>query len=66
MAAMSGTKVCRLLKQSKPDLRVVLFSNIHERDLERKAKECEADDGLSKQLSPNEWIARIEKVIFRT
>ena len=63
MPGLPGNKICQMLKQAKPDMRIVLFSNIPERDLERLAKESHADDWLSKNSKPNTWIEKIKTMI---
>ncbi len=63
MPGMPGTKVCRLLKKSMKDLKVVLFSNIPERELEKKSKENMADGWISKHKKPDEWLFEIQKVL---
>jgi serine/threonine protein kinase len=59
MPGLPGNKICQMLKKAKPDLKIVLFSNIPERDLERLAKESKADDWLSKNSKPNAWLEKI-------
>jgi len=63
MPGMPGTKICRLLKKSMKDLKVVLFSNIPERELEKCSKENFADGWVSKHSKPEDWLAEIKKVI---
>lgn len=63
MPGLPGNKICQMLKQAKPEMRIVLFSNIPERDLERLAKESNADDWLSKNSKPNLWIERIKSMV---
>lgn len=63
MPGLPGNKICQMLKKAKPELRIVLFSNIPERDLERLAKESHADDWLSKNSKPNSWIEKIKQMM---
>ncbi|MCB0319956.1 MAG: protein kinase [Bdellovibrionales bacterium] len=63
MPGLPGTKVCRLLKKSMQDLKIILFSNIPERDLERASNENMADGWISKLRKPNEWLAEIQRVL---
>lgn len=63
MPGLPGNKICQMLKQAKPELKIVLFSNIPERDLERLAKESHADDWLSKNTKPNAWIEKIKTMV---
>lgn len=65
MPGLPGTKVCQMLKQSKRDLKIMLFSNLPERELERLSQECKADDWLSKNVSPPEWLIKIKEVLDR-
>lgn len=59
MPGLPGNKICQMLKKAKPELKIILFSNIPERDLERLAKESRADDWLSKNAKPNAWLEKI-------
>lgn len=63
MPDMRGTKVCQMLKRSDPNLKVILFSNIPERDLEKSAKECGADGWISKNWKPEEWVNKVKEII---
>ena len=65
MPGLSGARVCQMLKKSLKDLKIILFSNIPERDLEKMSKESRADDFISKNLPPNEWIGRVKSVLER-
>jgi serine/threonine protein kinase len=62
MPDMRGTRVCSMLKQSLPDLKIVLFSNIPERELEKASAECKADGWISKNARPQEWLAKIQEM----
>lgn len=63
MPGMPGTKVCRLLKKSLSDLKVILFSNIPERDLERHSEENNADGWISKNTKPEDWIGTVRQIL---
>ena len=65
MPGIPGTKVCRLLKKSMSDLKVILFSNVPEIDLERYSAENNADGWISKQRLPKEWLGEIKRVLFQ-
>ncbi len=65
MPGLPGTRVCQMLKASLKDLKIALFSNIPERDLEKAAKECKADAWISKNASPHEWIERVKEILAR-
>lgn len=62
MPGMPGTKVCKLLKSSIQDLKVLLFSNIPERDLEKAAAENKADGWISKNGKPADWLGKIKEI----
>lgn len=65
MPGILGTRVCQMLKESLSDLKIVLFSNIPDRELEKLALECRADDWLSKNTRPEEWLEKITAVLDR-
>ncbi len=65
MPGVLGTRVCQMLKESLSDLKIVLFSNIPDRELEKLASECRADDWLSKNTRPEEWLEKITAVLHR-
>ncbi len=54
-----------MLKASLKDLKIVLFSNIPERDLERLSKESKADDLISKDAKPYEWLEKVRTALAR-
>jgi len=63
MPKIDGIQVCKLFKKTLPLLKIILFSSIPERDLQKRAKECGADGFLSKNRSPNEWLIAIEEFL---
>ncbi|MBN8550197.1 MAG: protein kinase [Deltaproteobacteria bacterium] len=63
MPGVPGTKVCKMIKESKSDLKIALFSNLPDRDLEKLAKESRADNWISKNEAPEHWIKRIKEII---
>ena len=65
MPDIPGTKVCKMLKKSLPELKVVLFSNLPERELESLSIESLADGWISKNTKPNEWVEKIVEVLDR-
>ncbi len=65
MPDIPGTKVCRMLKDSVKNLKIMLFSNIDERDLIRASEESNADGWISKNSKPNEWLLKINEVLGR-
>lgn len=62
LPGLPGPKICKMLKQATRKLKVILFSNIDERDLEKLSIRCRADGWLSKNTSPDEWIAKIKEI----
>lgn len=63
MPGIPGTKICQMLKESLTDLKIALFSNLPDRDLEKLAKQSHADDWISKNQTPDQWIRRIKEII---
>ncbi len=63
MPGLSGGKVCKMLKASVPDLKVMLFSNNPERELEKLAEEVKADGWMSKFSKPDQWVREISKLV---
>jgi serine/threonine protein kinase len=59
MPDMRGNRVCQMLKKSLPDLKIILFSNVPERELEKLSQECNADGWISKNWKPTEWLEKI-------
>lgn len=63
MPDIPGTKVCRMLKKSIPDLKVILFSNLPERELDKLSQESQADGWMSKNQKPIEWVNYIDEIV---
>jgi serine/threonine protein kinase len=63
MPDMPGWKVCKMLKDSLPELKIILFSNIDEKELAKLASESKADGWISKRTSPQEWLVKIKEVL---
>ncbi len=63
MPELRGTRVCSMLKKSLPELKIVLFSNIPERELAKASEECKADGWISKNSSPQDWMVKIKNMI---
>ncbi len=63
MPGTSGNKICQMLKESVPELKIILFSNIPERELEKLSTESHADAWISKNAKPAEWIAAVRRVL---
>lgn len=63
MPGLPGSKICQMLKKSQPKLKIVLFSNIHERELAALAKESQADAWISKNTRPDHWLEEVKRII---
>src|ERR1039457_3845461 len=63
---VSGREVCRCLKQSFPDMPVVILSAISEVVAKVLLLELGADDYVTKPFSPRELLARVQAAIRRT
>jgi serine/threonine protein kinase len=64
MPKIDGVKVCQLFKKTLPNLKILLFSNVPERELAKLTKEAGADGFISKQGSPKEWLESIQSLSF--
>ena len=65
MPSINGNDLCKMLKQTMPSLKIALFSNIPEQDLEALAKDASADAWISKNEKPNVWLEGIYKLLGR-
>ena len=65
MPSINGNDLCKMLKQTMPSLKIALFSNIPEQDLEALAKDASADAWISKNEKPNVWLEGIYKILGR-
>ena len=63
MPGLPGSKICRMLKQATTQLKIILFSNIDERDLEKLAVASRADAWISKNTSPQNWLDKVREVM---
>jgi serine/threonine protein kinase len=63
MPGLPGNKICKMLKQRMKDLKIVLFSNIPERELAKASEESLADGWISKNSKPNDWLTKIREVL---
>ena len=63
MPAMPGTTVCKLLKKAKPDLKIILFSNIEERGLAKLSVECGSNGWMSKNDKPDVWLEKVKEML---
>ncbi len=63
MPQISGGELSRMLKESLSELRIVLFSNLPERELEAIARDSWADGYVSKAIAPAEWLSEISRFL---
>jgi len=63
MPGLSGTKICKMLKESVKNLKIALFSNLPDRDLARMSNESMADAWISKNTKPDEWLEKIIELV---
>jgi len=63
MPGLPGNKICQMLKQAKRDLKIALFSNIPERELQALARDSKADSWISKNAKPSEWLTAIRELL---
>ncbi len=63
MPGMPGTKICKMLKSEMDELKIILFSNIADRDLKKQSQESNADGWISKNTKPEEWLTEIKRII---
>lgn len=63
MPDMPGWKVCKMIKSSIPNLKVILFSNLDDNELVRLKEMSGADAWISKRSNPNEWIPKIQEFL---
>jgi DNA-binding response OmpR family regulator len=66
LPGMSGRDICRSVKQSFPDIPVVILSAISEVADKVLLLELGADDYVTKPFSPRELLARVQAAIRRT
>jgi serine/threonine protein kinase len=63
MPGIPGTKVCSMIKETLPTLKIILFSNLDERELAKSCNSCNADAWISKNWKPDVWLATIRDMI---
>jgi serine/threonine protein kinase len=59
-----GAELCRLIKDTVPDVKIVLISNLSDRELASLAEKSLSDGFISKNNTPNQWVEEIEQIIF--
>jgi serine/threonine protein kinase len=62
MPGMSGEKLCQMIKQSIPRVKIVLFSHREDEELKNLCELYGADGWLNKSAKPEEWIKRIQEI----
>lgn len=65
MPGIAGTKVCEMLKATMKDLKVILFSNLPQEDVQKASVESQADSWISKHTKPDTWLEVIREVLGR-
>jgi serine/threonine protein kinase len=63
MPDIPGSKVCKLIKNARPDISILLLSGMPEDELIRLVTESNADGFLSKGTQPTRWIPRIRQIL---
>ncbi len=66
MPGLPGNKICAMLKQAKRDLKIALFSNLPDRELEDLAKSSRADAWISKNAKPEHWIQEVRRLVGKS
>ena len=59
MPGLSGNKLCSTLKESIPNLKIILFSSLPSEELSELAREHGADGWISKNLPREEWATQV-------
>ncbi len=66
LPGMSGRDICRSMKQSSPDIPVIILSAISDVADKVLLLELGADDYVTKPFSPRELLARVQAAIRRS
>jgi DNA-binding response OmpR family regulator len=66
LPGLSGRELCRLMKETQPEIPVVILSAVSEVADKVLLLELGADDYVTKPFSPRELLARVEAAIRRT
>lgn len=66
LPGMSGRDICRSMKQSNPDIPVIILSAISDVADKVLLLELGADDYVTKPFSPRELLARVQAAIRRS
>ncbi|RME03945.1 MAG: response regulator [Planctomycetota bacterium] len=63
MPGVSGEKITTVLKQNLPQLKVIFFSSIPEKELQQLAQKYNADGWISKSSPPQAWLQEVENAL---
>ena len=66
LPGLSGRDLCRMLKESHPEIPIIILSAVSEVADKVLLLELGADDYVTKPFSPRELLARVEAAIRRT
>jgi DNA-binding response OmpR family regulator len=66
LPGLSGRELCRMMKETQPEIPVVILSAVSEVADKVLLLELGADDYVTKPFSPRELLARVEAAIRRT
>jgi DNA-binding response OmpR family regulator len=66
LPGLSGLEVCRRLRETRPDLPVIMLTALGEEADRVVGLELGADDYLVKPFSPRELVLRVQSVLRRT
>ena len=66
LPGISGRELCRIMKETQPEIPVVILSAVSEVADKVLLLELGADDYVTKPFSPRELLARVEAAIRRT
>ncbi|HTZ43279.1 MAG TPA: response regulator transcription factor [Jatrophihabitans sp.] len=66
LPSLDGIEVCRLLRQSRPVLPVIMLTALGQEDDRIAGLEVGADDYVTKPFSPRELVLRVESVLRRS
>ena len=65
LPGLDGIEICRRLRQSHPNLPVIMLTALGEEDDRIAGLEVGADDYVTKPFSPRELVLRVESVLRR-
>ena len=66
LPGLDGLEVCRRLRESRPDLPVIMLTALGEESDRVAGLETGADDYMVKPFSPRELVLRVQSVLRRT